>query len=147
MNKEATILIIEDDTDMIEAMKITLEAENYRILSATDPEEGINAAKKEKPDLVILDVLFGEEEKIKGFDYAVKMKQDKALAPIPILMLTAVNVQHPTFRFSPDSDGEYLPVDEFIDKPAQPEELVEKVKKLMQMKISKWVNWPNTTDQ
>ena len=44
MNKEATILIIEDDTDMIEAMKITLEAENYRILSATDPEEGINAA-------------------------------------------------------------------------------------------------------
>ncbi len=147
MNKEATILIIEDDTDMIEAMKITLEAENYRILSATDPEEGINAAKKEKPDLVILDVMFGEEEKIKGFDYAVKMKQDKALAPIPILMLTAVNVQHPTFRFSPDSDGEYLPVDEFIDKPAQPEELVEKVKKLMQMKISKWVNWPNTTDQ
>ena len=47
--------------------------------------------KKEKPDLVILDVMFGEEEKIKGFDYAVKMKQDKALAPIPILMLTAVN--------------------------------------------------------
>ena len=103
--------------------------------------------KKEKPDLVILDVMFGEEEKIKGFDYAVKMKQDKALAPIPILMLTAVNVQHPTFHFSPDSDGEYLPVDEFIDKPAQPEELVGKVKKLMQMKISKWVNWPNPTDQ
>ena len=147
MKEEATILIIEDDTDMIEAMKITLEAENYRILSATDPEEGINAAKNEKPDLVILDVMFGEEEKIKGFDYAVKMKQDKALAPIPILMLTAVNVQHPTYRFSPDSDGEYLPVDEFIDKPAQPEELVKKVKKLMQMKISKWVNWPNTTDQ
>lgn len=147
MKEEATILIIEDDTDMIEAMKITLEAENYRILSATDPEEGINAAKNEKPDLVILDVMFGEEEKIKGFDYAVKMKQDKALAPIPILMLTAVNVQHPTYRFSPDSDGEYLPVDEFIDKPAQPEELVEKVKKLMQMKISKWVNWPNPADQ
>ena len=147
MKEEATILIIEDDTDLIEAMKITLEAENYRILSATDPEEGINAAKKEKPDLVILDVMFGEEDIIKGFDYAVKMKQDKALAPIPILMLTAVNVRHPTFHFSPDSDGEYLPVDEFIDKPAQPEELVEMVKKLMQMKISKWVNWPNPTDQ
>ncbi len=91
MKEEATILIIEDDTDLIEAMKITLEAENYRILSATDPEEGINAAKKQKPDLVILDVMFGEEDIIKGFDYAVKMKQDKALAPIPILMLTAVN--------------------------------------------------------
>ena len=101
MKEEATILIIEDDTDLIEAMKITLEAENYRILSATDPEEGINAAKKQKPDLVILDVMFGEEDIIKGFDYAVKMKQDKALAPIPILMLTAVNVQHPTFHFSP----------------------------------------------
>jgi two-component system alkaline phosphatase synthesis response regulator PhoP len=144
MSKHERILIIEDDIDFTEAMKVTLKPEQYEILSASDPEDGYKLAKKEKPDLIILDVMFGEEEMTKGFDYALKLKKDKALAPIPILMVTAVNVRHSSFHFSPDSDGKFLPVDDFIDKPAQPEELVEKVKKLLEMKTSRWADWPQT---
>ncbi len=72
---------------------------------------------------------------------------DKKLAPIPILMVTAINVRYPEFQFSPESDGEYLPVDDFIDKPAQPKELIQKVQKLLETKVSKWVNWPNPPAQ
>jgi DNA-binding response OmpR family regulator len=141
------ILIIEDDLDLTEAIRITLEAENFNVFSSVDPEKGIALAQKEKPDLIILDVMFGEDEKIRGFDYAVKMKMDKALAPIPILMVTSVNIRFPEYQFSTESDGEYLPVDDFIDKPAQPEKLVEKVRALLDMKVSKWVNWPNPKNQ
>ena len=132
------ILIIEDDTDLIEAMKVTLRAENYKVISSTDPEKGFVAAKKEKPDIVILDVLFGKDDKAKGFDYAVKMRSEKTLSSIPILMVTSINVRYPEFKFSPDTDGEFLPVDDFIDKPAKPKELVDKVKKLIDAKVSKW---------
>jgi two-component system alkaline phosphatase synthesis response regulator PhoP len=147
MNEETKILIIEDDVDLVEAMKITLETEKYKVLTAYGPEDGFDMAKKEKPHLIILDVMFGETEEKKGFDYAVRMKQEKALASIPILMVTSVNVQLPTHHFSPKTDGEYLPVDEFIDKPAPSKELTEKVKKLLELKTSRWVNWPNPSSQ
>ncbi len=147
MSKEAKILIVEDDTDLTEAMKVTLEAEHYRVFSTTTPEEGLSIAKKEKPDLIILDVMFGEDDRSRGFDCAMKIKQDRQLAPIPILMVTSINVRYPEFHFSPQSDGEYLPVDDFVDKPAKPKELVEKVRKLLAIGVSKWVNWPHPADE
>jgi DNA-binding response OmpR family regulator len=143
----AKVLIIEDDIDLIEAMRVTLEAERYTVITATNPERGVELATEERPDVIILDVMFGADERSKGFDYAVKMKMDKKLAPVPILMVTSINVRYPEFQFSPKSDGEFLPVDDFIDKPAQPKELIQKVQKLLEAKVSKWVNWPNPPDQ
>lgn len=140
--EQKKVLIVDDDIDMVEAMKITLSAKNYQVETAFSPEEGFQKAKEEKPDLIILDVMFGSKRQTRGFYYAVRMKQDKVLAPIPILMVTAVNIKNHGFGFSPQTDEEYLPVDDFIDKPAQPEDLVQKVEKLLKMKISKWVNWP-----
>lgn len=145
MSERAKVLIIEDDQDAASAMQVTLEAQNLQASHIDNPDEGFQAAKKEKPDLIILDVMFGEKEQIRGFDYALKMKRDSELAPIPILMITAVNIRHKHFDFSPNTDGEYLPVDDFIDKPAQPEDLVKKVKNLLDQKVSKWANWPHPT--
>jgi len=144
--EKAKILIIEDDPDMIEAMRVILEPQSYTIVTAFDPNEGYQKLKEEKPDLLILDVMFGSEQKTKGFDLALNIKKDKELAYIPILMITAVNVKYPKFGFSPDTDEEYLPVDDFIDKPVQPEELIKKVDQLLKQKISKWVNWPEKID-
>ena len=90
--------------------------------------------------------MFGKDEKTRGFDCALKMKQRDELAKIPILMITAVNAQHPGFEFSPKTDGQYLPVDDFIEKPAQPDQLIEKVGGLVSKKTSKWKNWPNVDD-
>lgn len=143
----ASILIIEDDIDMVEAIRVILEAKGYQVGAVFSPGEGLQVAKEKRPDLIILDVMFGSKGQSKGFDYALKMKQDRTLAPIPILMVTAVNIQNPNFGFSPATDGEYLPVDDFIDKPAQPEELLDKIEKLLNMKISKWVNWPEKREE
>ena len=145
MSNGALVLLIEDDPDAASSMRIILEAENLKITVMDNPEDGFKEAKKIKPDLIILDVMFGEREESRGFYYAQKMKRDKDLAPIPILMVTAVNIRHKDFSFSPRTDGEYLPVDDFIDKPAQPEDLVRKVKKLLDQKVSKWKDWPNPT--
>jgi hypothetical protein len=57
-------------------------------------------------------------------------------------MLTAINTEKPYFKFSPETDGEFLPVDSFLDKPVRSEDLFIKVEYLLNQKISKWHNWP-----
>lgn len=147
MTNKKAILIIDDDVDLIEALKIALESKGYEVSAAFSTGEGFKKAKEIKPDLIVLDVMFGTKGKSEGIDCSVKMKKDKVLAPIPILMLTAINVKKPGFEFSEQSTGEYLPVDDFIDKPAQPEELIEKVEKLLKIGASKWINWPEETKE
>ncbi|MGB8491324.1 MAG: response regulator [Bacteroidales bacterium] len=142
MNDKPTILIIEDDTDLVAALKRILESKGYNVIVAYDPEEGKEKLKHEKPDLIILDVMFGSKGESKGFDFAQKVKLDNKLAAIPILMLTAINTERPSFKFSPDTDGEFLPVDSFLDKPVHSEDLILKVEDLIKQKTSKWSNWP-----
>jgi len=141
--KGKTVLIIEDDADMIEAVKLILQKTNYKILVAHNPEDGFDLAKKDKPDLIILDVMFGNGGESQGFQYAIKMKTDKTIAPIPILMMTSVNAEVSGYKFSDQTDGEYLPVDDFVDKPVQPEDLLNRVQKLLSQKTSIWVDYPN----
>jgi len=143
MVKEAKIIIVEDNTDLAEAMKFSLESKGHRVSITTTPEDGLKKIKQESPNLIILDVMFGPDKKTMGFDIAQQLKIDPNLSPIPILMITAINIERPEFGFSPEKDEEFLPVDDFVNKPIQPDELHQKVDKLLEMKISKWVNWPN----
>jgi DNA-binding response OmpR family regulator len=143
MNEKSKILIIEDDTDLVAALKILLETKEYQVTTAYDPEEGNSKMHQEKPDLIILDVMFGNKGESKGFDFAQKIRYDKPYADIPVLMLTAINTEKPFFNFSPETDGEFLPVDSFIDKPVKTEELYKKVEELLSQKTSKWQNWPD----
>jgi len=142
MEIQKKILIIEDDIDMVEAMRVALERPDRRVISSYSPDEGLSKAKEQNPDLIILDVMFGKNGKTEGFDYAVKFKQEETLASIPILMVSAVNTEHPGFDFSTKNPNEFLPVDDFMDKPAQPDELSRKVEQLLKNGISKWANWP-----
>ena len=100
-------------------------------------------AEENRPDLIILDVMFQNHTKTSGFDYAVKFRENENLATIPILMVTAVNKERPGFNFGLQDESEFLPIDDFIDKPAQPADLVKKVKMLIEQDGSKWANWPN----
>lgn len=142
MSIKKKILIVDDDIDLVEAMKITLESSGYAVITAFEPEDGFNKAKAEKPDLIILDVMFGREGKSQGFDYPFRMRRDKGLKPIPILMSTSVNMEYPNLHFGEDNSGEYLPVDDFVDKPIEPEDLLLRVKKLLEAGESVWANWP-----
>jgi len=142
MNAKPKILIIEDDADLVAAMKKMLENKGHDVVVAYDPEEGSEKLKQDKPDLIILDVMFGSNGESKGFDFAQKIRNDKQIAGIPILMLTAINTEKPYFNFSPETDGEFLPVDSFLDKPVKSDELFLRVEDLLKQKTSKWQNWP-----
>lgn len=142
MNAKSKILIIEDDTDLIAALEKMLENRGYQVFTATDPDEGFEKLRKESPDMIILDVMFGSSGESKGFDFAIKMRSDKQFSATPILMLTAINSLKPLFGFSPDSDGEFLPVDSFLDKPVKSDELFKIADDLLKQKTSKWKNWP-----
>lgn len=143
MNEKPKILIIEDDVDLVAAMKRILESKGFNAKIAYDPDEGKEELKKDEPDLIILDVMFGNKGESRGFDFAQTIKLDKKFASIPILMLTAINTERPSFKFSPDTDSEFLPVDVFLDKPVHSEDLIRKVEELLRQKTSKWKNWPD----
>ena len=142
MSKKSKILVIEDDTDLVAAIVKMLEIKGYSVESAFDPEEGWKKLRQGKPDLIILDVMFGSKDESRGFDFAQKLRYDKEFSGIPVLMLTAINTQKPFFNFSPDTDNEFLPVDSFIEKPLKAEELFARVEELLRQKVSKWQNWP-----
>ena len=132
----AKILIVEDDPDMIEAMRIILESKSYQVVSATSAEEGLEKVKSEVPDLIILDVMMPEGTE--GFHFAWNLRKDPdpKHRDIPILIVTALH-EKTDLRFSPEESdttygpGEYLPVQGFIDKPIQPADLLERVRKLL----------------
>ncbi len=119
------ILIIDDDIDLVEAMRLTLESAGFTVIDAQEGEKGIEKARTEKPDLVLLDVMMGTQDE--GFHVAYQMRNDPAMSDLPIIMLTAVG-QETGFSFDKEKDEDFLPVNEFIEKPVNPERLVEIVK-------------------
>lgn len=122
------ILIIDDDRDYGDALKIVLENNGYRVNHALTIGEGRNYVKTDQPDLIILDVMM--EKHTDGFDLCVDLKNDSACRTIPIIMVTAVT-EKTGFKFSPETDGEYLPADDYISKPVPVPELLARVNKLL----------------
>ncbi|MFZ7113695.1 MAG: response regulator transcription factor [Desulfatiglandales bacterium] len=128
------ILIIDDDPDLVESVRITLEANNYQVFSAGNGTEGLKMVKEVNPDLIILDVMM--DSITEGFQVSQKIRsrdphsEFKDYAQIPILMITGVS-QKMNMDFSPDKDGDYLPVNEFVEKPIRLEALLEKIKHLI----------------
>jgi two-component system alkaline phosphatase synthesis response regulator PhoP len=120
------ILIIDDDIDLVEAMRMTLESEGFDIIDAQEGSKGIEKIRSEKPDLILLDVMMGTQDE--GFHIAYQIRSENDISDIPIVMLTAVG-QETGFHFDKDKDGDFLPVDEFLEKPINPDLLIEIVKK------------------
>ena len=120
------VLIIDDDIDVVEAMKIALESVGYEIESAGDSDDGFVKLLEFKPDLVILDVMMGTQDE--GFHVAYQIRANKDTQDLPIIMLTAVG-QETGFDFDRERDEDFLPVNEFLEKPINPELLLELVKK------------------
>jgi CheY-like chemotaxis protein len=127
--KAIKILIIDDDPDVTEAMKVALETQDYKVFTAENSAEGRNQLKKNKPNLIILDVIMGSMDE--GFTFSRELKQDAQYKKIPILMITSVK-DRSGIDFKPEAgDESWLPVNEFLDKPVEPDVLLEKVKTLL----------------
>jgi DNA-binding response OmpR family regulator len=112
------ILIVDDEQDIVESLKFVLEAAGYNCYSAYDGEEGLRLAKEITPDLVILDIMM---PKINGYKISRLLKFDKKYENIPIIMLTARSQE------SDKAIGEETGANEYITKPFDLKEIVEKV--------------------
>lgn len=126
------ILIIDDDDDLVYAMRLPLQAAGYQVFRAASSEEGLEKVKEVNPGLIILDVMM--DTTTAGFQVSLTLRSPDPASPyaafrnIPILMLTAIHSTTP-LRFGPDKD--YLPVDAFIEKPIQPDALLKQVHALL----------------
>ncbi|MFH1009082.1 MAG: response regulator [Candidatus Latescibacterota bacterium] len=129
MEKRAKVLIIDDDPDFVESIIAVLESQ-YEVVMASDGTEGVRVAREERPDVIILDVMMGMMDE--GFEVSRKLKRDPESKHIPILMLTAMQGRT-GFDFMPVAGDEvWLPVEDYVDKPAPPAELLGRIEKLLE---------------
>jgi DNA-binding response OmpR family regulator len=122
----AKIIIIDDDSDILEASSLVLKAKGYEVLTAQNPDEGLKLVKENSPDLIILDVIMVEPDD--GFFLAQRLRKEGFT--IPILMYTSVS-KSTGLQFG---IGELVPVDDFIEKPISPELLIAKVEKFLKVR-------------
>jgi two-component system alkaline phosphatase synthesis response regulator PhoP len=113
------ILIVDDEVDLVEAIRFLLEGEGYRVLVSGDGEDALHQARRENPHLIILDIML---PKLDGYKVCRQLKSDKRYKQIPILMLTARAQQKDRII------GMEAGADEYIIKPFDLAAFMEKVK-------------------
>ena len=128
--EDTKILIVDDDLDLTKAVKVILESARYTVVTAADKIEGMEKAKTEKPNLILLDVMMTTWED--GFEMARTLKKDPDLKDISILMMTAVKDRTGLDFKASAGDPTWCPVDGFLDKPVEPAVLLAEVEKLLQ---------------
>lgn len=122
------ILVVDDDTEFVEATTMLLEAKGYTVVSAANGEQGYVLAKAEKPSAMLLDVMMTHDSE--GFEVARKLKEDPATRNIPVVMITGIRKSKALpFSFEPDED--WLPVKAVLEKPVKPDLLLASVKEAL----------------
>ncbi|MFP4106101.1 MAG: response regulator transcription factor [Phycisphaerae bacterium] len=123
----ARLLVVDDDPDVVEAIRLFLEKDGHEVEHAYSREDGNKAIKAFSPDLLILDVMMDQPDD--GLVMARELRSDGFQTPI--LMLTSIS-KVTGMEFGKDS--EMIPVDEFLEKPVDPKVLAEKVYSLLALK-------------
>ena len=136
MSEKATIMIVDDDPDIVESLTLVLESESYGVETAASAAEALEKLGAVKPDLILLDVMMPDGTE--GFQFVWKLRNESPedIAQTPIIVLTAIH-ETTSLRFYPEQEdatykaGEYLPVQGFIDKPADPPQLLAQVAEVL----------------
>jgi two-component system alkaline phosphatase synthesis response regulator PhoP len=115
---ERRILVVDDDPQIVRLLRASLEQAGYRVLAAYDGERALHILRREQPDLVVLDLMLPDRD---GWDVTRVMRDDAALAAIPIIMLTARVEHHDRIT------GLELGADDYVTKPFHPGELLARV--------------------
>ena len=119
----AKIAIIDDDPDILDASSLVLNSKGHEVITASNPDDGYKIVKDQSPDLIILDVMMNEPDD--GFFLAQKFRKEKV--KVPIIMYTSIS-KTTGMDFG---KSDLVPVDEYVEKPISPDELIEKVEKLL----------------
>jgi len=124
MAEKKKILLVDDDPDFVEAVRVIVESGGYAVRVAYDGEEGLEAVAAEKPDLIVLDVMMPV---MNGHETCARLKADAETAKIPIILLTAVADRVTTSTYS-HRDMLESEAEDYLPKPVEPAELLELIK-------------------
>lgn len=125
----ARLLIVDDDTDLLEGQKVFLQGKGYEVETALSVEEGLTRAQAFRPDLIIADLMM--EHYDSGFVFCKKVRELPGMAAVPIVMQTAAP-RKVGFTFDAGSPGrEWMKVDEVLTKPVPLEHLLGKIEQYL----------------
>ena len=122
----AKILVVDDDRDFQKITGMILQANHYQVITAANGEQALEVMRREKPDLVILDVMMSYI--LDGLDARRQMAADPELKNIPVIMATSLTGERVRGELP---SAEYVPASEWIHKPIDPDQLLAQVKKLL----------------
>jgi len=136
MADRAKVLVVDDDPDVVEATRLILERNGYQVVTAEDGGKGLAQVRAERPDVIVLDVMMPEGTEGFHFVWALRRDADERIKGIPIIIISAIH-ERTKLRFYPDQSdgtyepGAYLPVEDFVDKPINPADLVGRIERLL----------------
>jgi two-component system alkaline phosphatase synthesis response regulator PhoP len=116
------ILIVDDEDGIVKLVKMYLEHNHYGVITANDGQEGLDKAKSDKPDLIILDLML---PKINGYKVCGLLKKDSRYSKIPVILFTA-KTQEKDVKL-----GQEVGADAYLTKPFEPEVLLSKIDELI----------------
>ena len=120
MDKKYRVLLVDDDPDFVTATKIVLESQGYEVIVANEGNAGVETARREMPDLILLDVIMPVRD---GFATAEVLKADPDLKQIPVVMLTSFGSAGQKTNI-PASRGMGLETEDYLEKPVSPKDLL-----------------------
>lgn len=130
------VLLVDDDSDLVEVLQLALQAHGYHVAAGYSAEDAIRLVEQDRPDVIVLDVMMPDATEGFHVVWQLRARDDAYFRRVPIIMLTAVHHQTP-LRFYPDrrddtyGAGEFLDVQEFIDKPVDPKDLAAKIERVL----------------
>jgi CheY-like chemotaxis protein len=128
MESKKRILLIDDDSDFVQANRALLESEGYEVFAAHDGRSGMEAARARKPDLILLDVMMSTDTE--GMEVSRALRGAPDLRAIPVVLMTGVRkAMRLPFAFEPDPEN--LPVLRVLEKPVPPPRLLEAVRQAL----------------
>ena len=122
----AKILVVDDDPEFVEITRMILESNGYEVASASNGEQALQAMRQDKPDLVLLDVMMSTV--LDGLNVCHEMRANPDLKDIPVIMVSCIIPSPHASLFPTD---EYIPIDAWISKPMDPDDLLDKVRRLI----------------
>ena len=118
---KAKILVVDDDIDYLESTAAILEAKGYEVIAADNGKAGLEKARSELPQLIIIDLLMNTVND--GYDFCLAIRSDRRFEETPLLMVSSAR-QHEAFKDSDFVPNEFwFPIDVFLDKPIDRETL------------------------
>lgn len=122
----AKILVVDDDPDFVKVTTKVLEKAGHQVVSAANGAKAMKVMRQDRPDVVLLDIMMSYI--LDGLDVSREMAQDPELKDIPVIMVTSLTGVKGSGVFPTD---EYVPVDEWLSKPIDPETLLARVNKAL----------------